>query len=75
MTTPRFVGAEEIRRILSFPTLIAVLESAHRRPNMEVQNGLLGNEKAQYFVRQAVDGGPIHAQRINTSFPANPTQQ
>lgn len=71
MATPRFVGAEEIRRTLSFPTLIAALEAAHRRPKMEVQNGLLGNESEQYFVRHAVDRGRYMASKLVTSFPAN----
>ena len=71
MTTPRFVSAEEIRKTLSFPTLIAALEAAHRRPKMEIQNGLLGNEKEQYFVRHAVDGGRYMASKLITSFPAN----
>ena len=71
MTTPRFVCAEEIRKTLSFPTLIAALEAAHRRPKMELQNGLLGNEREQYFVRHAVDGGRYMASKLVTSFPAN----
>jgi ornithine cyclodeaminase/alanine dehydrogenase-like protein (mu-crystallin family) len=71
MATPRFVGADEIRRTLSFPTLIAALEAAHRRPKMELQNGLLGNESEQYFVRHAVDNGRYMASKLVTSFPAN----
>jgi ornithine cyclodeaminase/alanine dehydrogenase-like protein (mu-crystallin family) len=71
MATPRFICAEEIRKTLSFPTLIAALEAAHRRPNMEVQNGLLGNEREQYFVRHAVDSGRYMASKLVTSFPAN----
>src|ERR1700722_13083631 len=71
MATPRFVSAEEIRKILSFPTLIAALEVEQRRPKMEVQNCLLGNEKAQYFVRHAVDRGRYMASKLVTSFPAN----
>jgi ornithine cyclodeaminase/alanine dehydrogenase-like protein (mu-crystallin family) len=71
MATPRFVSAEEIRKTLSFPTLIAALEAAHRRPKMQVQNGLLGNEREQYFVRHAVDSGRYMASKLVTSFPAN----
>lgn len=71
MSTPRFISAEEIRKILTFPTLIAALEAAHRRPKMEVQNGLLGNENAQYFVRHAVDSGRYMASKLVTSFPVN----
>jgi ornithine cyclodeaminase/alanine dehydrogenase-like protein (mu-crystallin family) len=70
-TTLRFVSAEEIRKTLSFPTLIAALEAAHRRPKMELQNGLLGNEREQYFVRHAVDSGRYMASKLVTSFPAN----
>ena len=71
MTAPRFISAEEIRKALSFPTLIAALEAAHRRPKMELQNGLLGSEREQYFVRHAVDGGRYMASKLITSFPAN----
>ena len=71
MTKPRFVGAEEIRKILSFPALIAAMEAAHRRPKMELQNGLLGNEREQYFVRHAVDRGRYMASKLVTSFPEN----
>jgi ornithine cyclodeaminase/alanine dehydrogenase-like protein (mu-crystallin family) len=67
----RFVGAEEIRRILSFPMLVAALESGHRRPKIEIQDGFLGSEKEQYFVRHAVDRGRFMASKLITSFPAN----
>jgi ornithine cyclodeaminase/alanine dehydrogenase-like protein (mu-crystallin family) len=67
----RFVGAEEIRSVLSFPLLIAALEAGHRRPRMQIQDGLLGSEKQQYFVRHAVDHGRFMASKLITSFPAN----
>ncbi len=68
----RFVDADEIRSLLSFPLLVAALEAAHRRPKMEVQDGLLGGEQAQYFVRHAVDRGRYMASKLITSFPGNP---
>jgi ornithine cyclodeaminase/alanine dehydrogenase-like protein (mu-crystallin family) len=71
MTTPRFISADDIRRVLSFPALIAALEAAHRRPKMELQNGLLGTERQQYFVRHAVDNGRYMASKLITSFPDN----
>src|SRR5579863_4120667 len=67
----RFVGAEEIRRILNFPMLVAALESGHRRPKIEIQDGYLGSETEQYFVRHAVDHGRFMASKLITSFPAN----
>ena len=67
----RFVAAEEIRRILSFPMLVAALETGHRRPKVEIQDGFLGSEKEQYFVRHAVDRGRFMASKLITSFPAN----
>jgi ornithine cyclodeaminase/alanine dehydrogenase-like protein (mu-crystallin family) len=67
----RFVGAEEIRRVLSFPMLVAALEAGHRRPKIEIQDGFLGSEKEQYFVRHAVDRGRFMASKLITSFPAN----
>jgi len=67
----RFVDADEIRSLLTFPMLVAALEAAHRRPKIEVQDGFLGNEQGQYFVRHAVDGGRYMASKLITSFPAN----
>jgi ornithine cyclodeaminase/alanine dehydrogenase-like protein (mu-crystallin family) len=67
----RFVGADEIRGLLTFPMLVAALEAAHRRPKIEVQDGRLGSEQGQYFVRHAVDRGRYMASKLITSFPAN----
>jgi ornithine cyclodeaminase/alanine dehydrogenase-like protein (mu-crystallin family) len=67
----RFVGAEEIRALLTFPMLVAAIEAAHLRPKIEVQDGFLGSEDAQYFVRHAVDPGRFMASKLITSFPAN----
>jgi ornithine cyclodeaminase len=52
--------------------LVEAFEAAHRRPKIEVQDGLLGNEQGQYFVRHAVDSGRYMASKLITSFPANP---
>ena len=67
----RFIDGAEVRRVLSFPMLIAGLEAAHRRPKIEVQDGHLGSEKELYFVRHAVDRGRYMASKLITSFPAN----
>src|SRR5215471_5499262 len=67
----RFVNASEVRRVLTFPVLVDAIEAAHRRPKMEVQDGFLGSEKGQYFVRHAVDRGRFMASKLITSFPAN----
>jgi ornithine cyclodeaminase/alanine dehydrogenase-like protein (mu-crystallin family) len=67
----RLVDAAEVRKSLTFPVLIEALEAAHRRPKMEVQDGFLGSEHAQYFVRHAVDRGRFMASKLITSFPAN----
>src|SRR5271167_2482850 len=67
----RFVDADEIRSLLTFPMLIAALEAAHRRPKIEVLDGMLGDEKGQFFVRHAVDNGRYMASKLITSFPAN----
>ena len=67
----RFVDAEQIRSVLRFPTLVSALETAHRRPKVEVQDGYLGSEQGQYFVRHAVDRGRFFASKLITSFPAN----
>jgi ornithine cyclodeaminase len=67
----RLVDVAEIRRVLTFPILIAALEAAHGRPKIEVQDGFLGSETEQYFVRHAVDRGRFMASKLITSFPAN----
>ena len=67
-----FVDAAEVRKVLTFSILVDALEAAHRRPKMEVQDGFLGSEKEQYFVRHAVDRGRFMASKLITSFPANP---
>ena len=71
MQTLRYIGAEEMRGLLTFPTLIAALEDGHRRPKIEIQDGLLGSETERYFVRHAVDSGRYMASKLVTSFPAN----
>ena len=67
----RFVDAEEISRVLTFPLLVAALEAAHRRPKIEVQDASLGSDAELYFVRHAVDRGRFMASKLITSFPAN----
>jgi ornithine cyclodeaminase len=69
----RFVDAQEIRRLLTFPLLVDALEAAHRRPPMQIQDSLLGSETEQYFVRHAVDPGRYMASKLITSFPGNLT--
>jgi ornithine cyclodeaminase/alanine dehydrogenase-like protein (mu-crystallin family) len=66
-----FVDDAEVTRVLSFPVLIDAIEKAHRRQRIEVLDGYLGNEKAQYVVRSAADPGRYMATKMFTSFPAN----
>src|SRR5262245_58731133 len=67
----RIVSGADVARVLTFPKLIAGLEEAHRRPKIEVQDGFLGSEKEQYFVRHALDRGRFMASKLITSFPGN----
>jgi ornithine cyclodeaminase/alanine dehydrogenase-like protein (mu-crystallin family) len=67
----RFVGADEIRSVLSFPLLVDALGAAHHRPKIEIQDAMLGSRQAQYFVRHAVDAGRFMASKLITSFPGN----
>ena len=67
----RFVGADEIRSLLTFPMLITALEEGHRQAKIEVLDAMLGSEKRQFFVRHAVDNGRYMASKLITSFPAN----
>ncbi len=66
-----YISDADVTRVLTFPILIAALESAHRRPKIEVLDGFLGNEAAQYVVRSAVDSGRYMASKMFTSFPGN----
>jgi ornithine cyclodeaminase len=70
----RFVTADEIRSVLTFPLLIDALEAAHRRSPMQVQDAFLGEESALYFVRHAADPGRHFASKLITSFPGNPAR-
>lgn len=67
----RFVDADEIRRVLTFPLLVAGMEAAHRRPKIDIVDASLGNEAGYYFGRHAVDPGRLMASKIITSFPEN----
>src|ERR1051325_8803636 len=67
----RFIDAAEIRRLLSFPVLIAAMEAAHRRPPAAVQDTMLGSEGELYFPRHAIDRGRFMCSKLITSFPAN----
>ena len=69
----RFVGGEEIRRVLTFPALIAAMEASHRRPRIEIHDHLMGDEKALYVVRSAADHGRAIGSKLFTSFPENLT--
>lgn len=66
-----FINAAQVRSVLTFPLLIEAIEAAHRRPKIEVQDAMLGNESEHYFVRHAVDRGHFMASKLITSFPAN----
>ena len=70
--TVRFVDADEIKRVLTFPLLVRAFEVAHQRPKIEIQDGFLGGENGHYFVRHAVDSGRFMASKLITSFPETP---
>src|SRR6478735_6152912 len=67
----RWVNADDIRRILTFPLLVDAFEEAHRRRKMDIQDAFLGGEGGLYFVRHAVDPGRYMGSKLITSFPAN----
>ena len=68
----RFVTAEEVRRTLTFPKLVGRRwKTAHRRPKVNILDGMLGGEKELYFARNAVDPGRFMGSKLITSFPAN----
>lgn len=70
----RFIDAETINGILSFPVLVGALEAAHKRPKMEVRDALLGSGNPSYFVRSAYERDRYMASKLVTSFPANPSR-
>ena len=67
----RFVSAEEIHRVLTFPALVAAMEASHRRPRIAIRDLVMGEERAHYFVRSAVDTGRVLGSKLFTSFPDN----
>ncbi len=67
----RFVSGQEIRRVLTFPVLVAAMEASHRRPRTEIHDVLMGQESALYFVRSATDQGRAFGSKLITSFPGN----
>lgn len=67
----RFVSDAEVAGALSFPLLIAAMEAAHRRTKIEILDGFMGNEAAQYVIRSAVDPGRYMLSKMFTSFPSN----
>ena len=69
----RFIGSDEIRRVLTFPILVAAMEASHRGPRMEIHDMPMGEEKALYFVRSAADHGRAFGSKVFTSFPGNLT--
>src|SRR5262245_22087600 len=67
----RVVTAEEIRRVLTLPAVIAAMEAGHRRPRMDVRDVVMGEERALYVARSAVDCGAAMGSKLFTSFPGN----
>lgn len=67
----RFVSGEDIHRVLTFPVLVAALEAGHRRPRIATRDLVMGEERAHYFVRSAVDPGRALGSKLFTSFPDN----
>lgn len=67
----RFIGKDDIARVLTFPRLIAALDEAHRRPKIDIRDTMLGVPSQCYYVRNAVDPGRYFATKLITSFPAN----
>ena len=69
----RFIGSDEIRRVLTFPILVTAMEASHRGARMEIHDMLMGEEKDLYFVRSAADHGRAFGSKLFTSFPGNLT--
>jgi ornithine cyclodeaminase/alanine dehydrogenase-like protein (mu-crystallin family) len=67
----RYIGKDDIARVLTFPRLIAALDEGHRRPKIEIRDTMLGTPEQCYYVRNAVDAGRYFVSKLITSFPAN----
>jgi ornithine cyclodeaminase len=71
----RYVSSEEIHRVLTFPAVVGAMEAGHRRPRMETRDLSMGDEKAYFVVRSAVDRGRALGSKLYTSFPGNLTDR
>jgi ornithine cyclodeaminase len=67
----RYVSGEEIHRVLTFPIVVEAMEAGHRRPRMETRDVGMGQEKAYYVTRSAIDPGRAIGTKLYTSFPDN----
>jgi ornithine cyclodeaminase/alanine dehydrogenase-like protein (mu-crystallin family) len=67
----QFIDADEVNATLTFPVLVDALEEAHRRPPIVIEDTMIGDHTAMYFVRNAVDPGRFAASKLITSIPAN----
>lgn len=67
----RFIDADEVDRVLTWPMLIDAFAEGHRRPPIITSDTLLGDETSMYFIRNAVDPGRFCASKLVTSVPAN----
>ena len=68
----RFVTAAEVRKALTFPMLVAALETAHRRAKVNILDGMLGTEKELYFARSAVDPGRFMGEQAHHQLSGQP---
>ncbi len=67
----QYIDGRAIRRAMSFPALVDLIEKAHGRGRIDIEEGMMGAENGHYFVRHAVDPGRFMCSKLITSFPGN----
>lgn len=67
----RFVTGEEIDGALTFDTLIAALEAGHRKPPTPVDETIIGDASAKFFIRSTGAPGQAFGSKLITVVPGN----
>ncbi|MGI9385723.1 MAG: ornithine cyclodeaminase family protein [Methyloligellaceae bacterium] len=70
----QFVTADDIRRVLTFETLVAALETGHRGARLPVTAAIIGEGEAKYFVRSSGSRELAFGSKLITVFSENPAR-
>jgi ornithine cyclodeaminase/alanine dehydrogenase-like protein (mu-crystallin family) len=67
----RFIDADEVNSLLTFPLVMDVFAAAHRRAPILTSDTMMGDSQEMYFIRNAVDPGRFCATKLVTTRAAN----